>query len=122
MRYGQIKQLIEDGDYDAYTDRVDVTIEISLLEYGIIRNPKTNECIFCITRTCEWEMEDDDKSIELQHRDISIDDMKEYLEEWASDGFFSFIGSDKQKELDQLDNNFAHLIQSITMYDGYFTN
>jgi len=122
MRYGQIKQLIEDGDYDAYTDRVDVSIEISLLEYGIIRNPETNECIFCITRTSEWEMEDDNKSIELQHRDISIDDMKEYLEEWASDGFFSFIGSDKQKELDQLDNNFAHLIQSITMYDGYFTN
>jgi len=32
---------------DKYSDRMDVSTKISLYEYSIIRNPKTDKCIIC---------------------------------------------------------------------------
>jgi len=122
MTYDEICEKIEIGDYNDYTDMNDINIEISLIEYSPIRNPKTNECLFWID-DCKGDLPNDDHEMIIKSVDISIDDIKEYLEKWATDGFFSFIGSDKQKELDQLDNDYlAGIIQSITMYDGHFTN
>lgn len=123
MRIGYIKQAIENGEYDNYTDRVDVSIEISLLEYGILRDPETNECLFCIPISDNWEMEDDDKSIVLKSHEVSVSDVRDYLIDESSKGFFSFIGSSLEKELERLDNNdLAHIIHSINQYDGWFNN
>lgn len=121
MTYGEIKNAIENGDYDAYTDRVDVTMEISLFEYGIIRNPETNECIF--NRFLTNEEPDDDQEIELNHVNVSLYDVTSYLIDDSSQGFFSYIGSDLKTELERLDNdNLAHIINSINSYDGWFNN
>jgi len=122
MTYNEIKRAIENGDYDAYTDRVDVTIEISLFEYGILRNPITNECLFCTPVIDNWEMEDD-KEIQLKSVDVTKEDVIDYLIEENRSAFFKFIGSDMNTELDRLDDNcFAHIIQSINSYDGWFNN
>jgi hypothetical protein len=122
MTYGEIKNAIENGDYDNYTDRVDVSIEISLLEYGILRDPETNECLFC-QMTDNWEMTNDDDEIILKSCDVSVSDVRDYLIDQTSRGFLSFIGSDLQTELDRLDNLYlSHIISSINMYDGWFNN
>ena len=122
MTYNEIKRAIENGDYDAYTDRVDVTIEISLFVYGILRNPITNECLFCTPVIDNWEMEDD-KEIQLKSVDVTKEDVIDYLIEENRSAFFSFIGSDMNTELDRLEDNcFAHIIQSINLYDGWFNN
>jgi len=122
MTYGEIKNAIENGDYDNYTDRVDVSIEISLLEYGILRDPETNECLFC-RMTDNWEMTNDDDEIILKSCDVSVSDVRDYLIDQTSRGFFSYIGSDLQTELDRLDNNYlAPIINSINSYDGWFNN
>ena len=123
MRYGQLKEAIENGDYDNYTDRVDVSIEISLLEYGMLRDPESTECLFCIPKSDNWEMENDNDSVVLKSNDVSVDDIRDYLIDETSKGFFSFIGSDLQTELDRLDNNYlAHIIQSINLFDGWFNS
>ncbi len=119
MTYKELLEKIENGDYDEYEDRVDVTIEISLIEYGVIRNPEDNDTLFYKGNP---EPNDDDR-IQLYRCDVSLDDVKEYLEDHATDGFFSFIGSSRNRELDNLDNdNLAPTIQSINMYDGYFNS
>jgi len=122
MTYGEIKTAIENGDYDNYTDRVDVSIEISLLEYGILRDPETNECLFC-RMTDNWEMTNDDDEIILKSCDVSVSDVRDYLIDESSQGFFDYIGSNLETELERLDNlNLAHIISSINMYDGWFNN
>lgn len=43
------------------------------------------------------------------------------FEEDATDGYYSFIGSSKEKELNQLNNDYlAGVIQGINQYDGQF--
>jgi hypothetical protein len=119
MIYKELLEKIENGDYDQYEDRVDVTIEISLIECGIIRDPEDGECLFYKGNP---NPKDDDR-IQLYKCDVTIDDVKEYLEDVAKDGFFSFIESSRYKELERLDNeNLAPIIQSINMYDGYFNS
>lgn len=123
MNVGELKQAIEDGNYDNYTDRVDVSIEISLLEYGILRDPETTECLFCQPLTDNWEMDEDDKSIVLKSCDVSVSDVRDYLIDESSKGLLSYIGSNLKTELERLDNNMlAHIIQSINQYDGWFNN
>ncbi len=123
MTYGELKQAIENGDYDDYTDMVDATMEISLLEYGIIRNPETTECLFLNEMVDQYDMTDDDKAIVLKSCDVSISDVRDYLIDESSKGFFTFIGSSLEIELKRLDNNdLAHIIRSINQYDGYFNN
>jgi len=122
MTYGEIKNAIENGDYDNYTDRVDVSIEISLLEYGILRDPETNECLFC-QMTDNWEMTNDDDKIVLKSHEVSLADVRDYLIDESSQGFFDYIGSNLKIELERLDNlNLAHIINSINSYDGWFNN
>ena len=119
MTYGEIKNAIENDEYDIYTDRVDVTIEISLFEYGILRNPKDDSCIFNNYLTNEEP--DDDKEIELNHTWVSLADVRGYLIDESSKGFFDYIGSDLETELERLDNNWlAPIINSINSYDGWF--
>jgi len=62
MTYEEIKNAIESDEWDNYTDRVDVDHMISLFEYGILRDPKTSECVF--NNFITNEEPDDDKEIE----------------------------------------------------------
>lgn len=121
MTYGEIKNAIENDEYDNYTDRVDVTIEISLFEYGILRDPKDDACIFC-NFLCNEEP-DDDEEIQLNHTWVSLADVRGYLIDESSKGFFDYIGSDLETELERLDNDhLAPIINSINSYDGWFNN
>jgi hypothetical protein len=107
-----------------FTDKVDVTTTISLYEYGIIRNPKTDKCIICINThelEANWGQLDADSIkpiIRIDH--ISLEDVKEGLEEMKQ-GYFDFIGSTKKEELHALDNEYlSHHITSMNQYNGYF--
>ena len=103
-----------------YTDRVDVDTQISLYEYGIIRNPKTGRTILCHN---SYDLnitfpEDGPFKPDLTVEYFYIEDVEEALND-CPDGFFSFIGSDLQTELSMLDNdNLAHTIQSLMQYGG----
>ena len=107
-----------------YTDRMDVDPKISLYEYGIKRDPKTNKCIVC-HNIHELDVnfgEVDKYGIHpiLGSRWISFDDVKEALEE-SDDGYFDFIGSTKEDKLKNLDNNYlTNHIHSLEMYNGWF--
>lgn len=88
-----------------YTDRVDISMDISLFEYGIIRNPETEKVIYYMPCIKEYD-----------HTSVSIEEIRESLNEVGED-FFSFIGSDKETELKNLDNN--HLSIMISHFNGY---
>ena len=109
---------------EVFTDKMDVDTKISLYEYQIIRNPRTDKCVIC-TNTYELDtsfgdMMDDSPKPKVRVEYIDFDDVKEALEE-ASDGYFDFIGSTRKKELELLDNDYlTRHIFSIDQYDGYF--
>ena len=99
MKYTEILE-------NKFTDRVDVDLQISLFEYGIVRNPENDQTILKITEK------------EFLVTDISIGEVKEALER-AEKGFFQYIGSDLQTELKRLHNdNLAHIINSINQYES----
>ena len=112
----QIEQLetlekqIEQGEYDAFTDRIDASIDISLIEYGVIRNPETNETIF---------YQEYDQTI--RKRSITIDDVITALNE-AEPGFFDFIGTTKDDCITDIQTykHIAYYIFSLNQYNGYF--
>ena len=99
----------------AYTDRMDVSLEISLYDYGVIRNPKSNRTIMGIgvNSNCEYN--------EFDFTYIGMAEVKSHLEE-IEDSFFSFVGADsKEQYINELDNEcLSHVIHSINMYDGHF--
>ena len=96
-----------------FCDRIDISETISLFEYGLIRNPKTDKVIYCVNPNTN------DKPI-IKSTYISFVDVKEAIEN-QSEGYFDFIGSSKQAELNNLDNNYLTVhIMSIEQYNGYF--
>lgn len=100
-----------------FSDAVDVSPEISLFEYGIIRNPKTEETILTYPSYVWEEME---KEIMFDSFTISLEEVKETLEEMEK-GFFDFIGSYKEREIKNLNNEYlTNMIQSIRDYNGTF--
>jgi len=107
-----------------YTDRVDADFDTSLYECGLVRNPKTNKVIFCINyfEVCEYGMTWED-GVPVPIMDttfISWSDVWDALNE-VEDGYYSFIGSDKETELKNLNAKYltGH-IQSLNMYNGHF--
>ena len=104
---------------EVFTDRMDASIKISLYEYQIIRNPKTDKSVIC-TNTHEMDLMDETIKPKVRVEYISFDDVHEALEE-ASEGYFNFIGSTKEKELKLLDNDYLTMsIFSLDQYNGYF--
>jgi hypothetical protein len=92
-----------------YTDMMDTSKKISLFEYGIVRRPRDGRVVYYIPEINKW-----DWTI------ISLDKVKEALENINS-GFYSFIGSDKETELKNLDNNYlSGIIFSINGWNGMF--
>jgi predicted transcriptional regulator len=115
-RLNQEEATCEQKYADTHIDTVDADFITSLYEYGIARNPKTGETIFC--RTAGYR----EDGIELtEHRyttmNITIEDVKEDLNE-IDPGYFSFIGSDLQTELTRLSNgHLSGTILSMNQYD-----
>lgn len=116
----------QDIDIDRFTDRTDVNAEISLFDQGCIRNSETNKTLFpqvSYDGLYIVPSEDDDfdiNDIRINIDYITFEDVKEELKT-VDEGYFSFIGSDRQTELALLDNNYlSNHIQSLNMYNGCF--
>ena len=105
--------------YDkTHTDRVDVSFNISLFEYGVVRNPETNETIFSVTAGIDAGIEIYKHEILIY--DITIDDVRDDLEDMPS-GYFALIGSTIEQELELLDNKYLSIhIKSMQQYDGRY--
>ncbi len=102
-----------------YTDRTDVNELISLFEQGCIRNPQTGETLFPAEPYSEEEQEEITTE-NTTSQIITFNEVKEALEE-AGAGYFSFIGSSLEKEIEALNNEYlTYHIQGLNMYNGYF--
>jgi len=103
-----------------FIDGVDVNPRISLFEYGILRNPKTNKTLMCINI---YEHLYSGKQPKIYVDYISTDDVAEALEDMP-DGFWDFTDIDKDlvlNNLDNLDNNDLSLwIYDINQWNGKF--
>lgn len=103
-------------DENEFTDRVDVDFNISLYDYGVVRNPKNDMTLIGIKPNNEGSYSD--YSITY----ISLDDVKEVLED-MDDSFFRTIDSDKETVLQNLDNeNLAQYIMDINFENGYWSD
>ncbi len=111
---------MNDFNENTHTDTMDVDFDISLNEYGIARNPDNGDTVFCLNPDDNYEM-NENPNYQYRHLNISLQDVKDALND-ASDGFFDFIGSDLNTELDNLDNDFlSHMILSLNQYNGHFS-
>jgi hypothetical protein len=109
----KMSKLAETLDKAGFSDRTDVSAEVSLLEYGLMRNPTTNRVIYAMPA-------DVSNSPCFDWTIIDLDDVKEFLDE-APKGFYDFIGSNKAAELDGLHNNYlTNIISAANMYNGWF--
>lgn len=103
--------ILEQLETEGYTDGLDASMGISLFEYGIIRNPKTDKVIYYVPEIKKYDWST-----------VAIGEVKEVLET-ATNGFYSFIGSTKEIELKQLDNNnLSNIIHSLNSYSGAFND
>jgi len=107
-----------------YSDRVDADFDTSLFEYGLVRNPKTNEVIFCINffdvEEYGFEWEDGTPVPIYTSTFITWSDVWDALKE-AEDGYFQFMGSDRETELESLNQKYlTRHIHTLNMYNGYF--
>ena len=101
-----------------FTDGIDADSKISLYEYGWLRNPANDKTLVCLNPSSVEHSKENPPDIRVVH--ISLEDVKEALEE-AGDGYYSFIGSDKETELKGLCNEYLiHFVQSLSMYNGIF--
>ena len=108
-------QLALDLHRAGFTDGVDVSPEISLLEYGILRNPATNKVVFCVHLS--------DENYHFDTSTISYEDILEALE-GISDKFYDMLGVSVEEYKGWLTKSPKHLsslINDINMYNGYFT-
>ena len=112
---------METINLDKYTDRTDVNSYISLFDQGAIRNPETNETLFPLNLyqgdfICPEEDESADVSSDnVRNQDIDFNEVKEALQEIDS-GYYSFIGSDRETELKNLDNDYLNGLSACPIY------
>jgi len=100
-----------------YSDRMDVSTTISLYEYGLIRNPKTDRVIYCVNHSIEHTKENPPI---IKTTFISSQDVLSALED-IPEGYFDFIGSTREKEISELDSScLSYHIFSIEQYLGWF--
>lgn len=102
-----------------FTDKVDVDEKISLYEYGVIRNPLNGKTVLC-TNSADYLYGDANPKVVVEY--VSKEDVEEALED-VDDSFFEFIDSDREYELNYLDNDdLAGLISTLNNWNGYFIN
>lgn len=101
---------------EEFTDRVDANFDISLYDYGVVRNPKNNMTL--IGRKPNDEGGYSDYTVMY----ISFDDVKDVLED-MDDSFFRSIDEDKETVLKNLNNeNLAQYIMDINFENGYWSD
>ncbi len=110
---------------DNFSDRTDACIRTSLYEYGFIRNSTTNKCIWCINPIDQYDFPEGSYSIKwkpiIRVSYIDFNDVLNWLEEDATDGFFNFIDGFRDDMIETLhNNNLAYIITSAMQYDGTF--
>ena len=108
---------------EVFTDRMDASLRISLYEYKIIRNPKTDKCVICtnthLLDTSFGNVLDNTKpKVRVEY--ITFDDVYKALED-VSLGYFDYIGRSKTTVLAELDADYltAHIF-SLEQYCGWF--
>jgi len=95
-----------------YTDGVDVNPEISLTEYGILRNPQTGYVVYA--------REVGSGGYCLDWSRVNLDNVRQELTDMTG-GFFSFIGEEKAAAIARLDNAYlANDISSMNDYNDLF--
>lgn len=108
------KESLEELNEEEYTDRVDADFDISLYEYGVVRNPQNDQTLIGIKPS------DDGLYTDYAVTYISLDDIKEVIEN-MEDGFFTYIDQPKEEILEILNNDhIAPYIQYVDSYNGYF--
>ena len=111
------EEIDNDLNEDEFTDRVDVSFDISLYDYGVVRNPQNDMTLIGTTPNDEGGYSD------YTVMYISLDDVKDVLENNVDDGFFSFIDANKEEYTNSLQNdNLATAIMDINHYNGYWSD
>ena len=109
-----ILEKVDDLNEDEFSDRVDVNFDISLYEYGVVRNPENDMTLIGTKPTDEGVYSDYAVTY------ISLDDVKEVIAD-MEDGFFEFIDQPKEEILQILTNeHLAPYIQYVDAYNGYW--
>lgn len=94
-----------------YTDHVDASPDISLLDYGMVRNPDNDHCIFYQQRSGKHGL--------FEWTKIDVDDVKWELENTCEKEFFESYNITLDDHLKKLDNSCLTLpIDDINGYYG----
>lgn len=98
-----------------FTDKVDVNTVISLHEYGVIRDPETEQTVMMVHNMARDRM--------VAYSDyISDRDVFDAIMD-APPGFFDYMGQSKEDMLEEVDNcHLAHFIMSLNSYCGEFNS
>ena len=106
-------------DHAGFTDKMDASTIISLFEYGIVRNPETSQTLMAMA---DYREGLEPNNFRFSSDVITMKDVQDALNE-AGKGFYDFLGSTKEKEMANLDNdNLSGLIFSLNQWNGYFRN
>ena len=118
MENNALETLIDLIDKKNFEDTVDVSIEISLFEYGIIRKKSDGFTLLCTA--------DSTRPFSFGVTTIQDDDIRNAIQE-MEEGFYSYIDTNKDEYI-QLFNeavknnkNLTSFIQDIRQYDDRLT-
>lgn len=114
----QVKQAEQFAQWlydNGFTDTTDINPVIALTEQGGIRNPQTGMIIYC-------HIFHESRSVCFDYTIVDKDAVLESLTD-AGNGFFSFIGSSLEQELEYIKdrpNFLMSIISSFNAYSGEF--
>ena len=106
-------------DLNSFDDRIDSSPEISLFEYGILRQSKTGKTLLW-NKTLENEKVEKSGYVSITH--ITLGDVISALK-GMDIAFFKFIDSTHEKEIKKLEEssfNLSYIIYSINQWNGWF--
>jgi len=108
---------------EVFTDRMDISLKISLYEYQIIRNPKTDKCVICTNiHALDTSFGDvlNNTKPKVRVEYITFDDVYKALED-VSLGYFNYISRSKTTVLAELDDDYLTAnIFLLEQYCGWF--
>lgn len=116
------EKLVRLLDRKGYTDKEDVSTKISIFEYGIVRNPDTNDVLFAMpTDRIELVEGWEEPEYMFDWATIDIKDVGEALEDAPND-FYDYIDMTRKKVLESLNNKWLTTwIQGLNQYRGVFS-
>lgn len=98
---------------------IDVSLEISLLEYGWLYNPDTCYAIYAQPLTdCPESLDE----VNLYHSRFDRDDIRDAVDNIRGEGFWEYIGNSREDYLSWIRPDTAVLvIHDIDSYNGGFS-